>query len=217
MEQIPCKQFYVSLSWLSTVHSQRRRSVQGEFTQMKGIAIRRCLGLSALFALAFGLFVHNAEATTIGVIPAGSSYSDTISSSGPTFTQDYTFSLDSSATHVSILATALGQTSSTLGVDLLKIALYDSAHNLIASASGAPVASFDSLAQSGIGLTAGDYLFTIFGAVTAGKDAFVSISLAANNIAVAPIPAAGLMLLTGLGALGGAAWRRRKNGPVAAA
>jgi hypothetical protein len=122
------------------------------------------------------------------------------------------------ASDLTILATAFGQASPDHGVDLLKIALYDSASNLIASASGTPIAFFDSFQDSGILLGAGAYLFSVFGQVTPGKLAFVSVSLAANH--VTPIPAAGLMMLTGLGALGGLIWRRRsadrRSGALAA-
>jgi hypothetical protein len=175
---------------------------------MKRTTRSTCFGFIAVLALAVGLAAQPAKATSIGVLNTGDSFSDTISSNGPTFTRDYDFTL-ASAAGITILATALGQTSSTTGVDNLEIGLFDSSHNLIASASGSPIAFFDSFAQSGIALGAGAYLFTVFGEVTAGKDAFVSISLAANA-AKTPIPAAGLMLLTGLGALGGIAARRRK-------
>jgi hypothetical protein len=175
---------------------------------MKRTTRSTCFGFIAVLALAVGLAAQPARATSIGVLNTGDSFSDTISSGGPTFTRDYDFTLTSAA-GITILATALGQTSSTTGVDNLEISLFDSSHNLIASDSGSPIAFFDSFAQSGIALGAGAYLFTIFGEVTAGKDAFVSISLAANA-AQTPIPAAGLMLLTGLGALGGIAARRRK-------
>jgi hypothetical protein len=185
---------------------------------MKRLLLSGFLGLVALFTLAIGFAPNPAHATTIGVLPIGGSYSDTISSGGPTFSRDYNFELVGAGTDLTILATAFGQTSPDHGVDLLQIALYDSASNLIASASGTPIAFFDSFAQSGISLGAGAYLFTVFGQVTAGKQAFVLISLAANH--VTPIPAAGLMMLTGLGALGGLAWRRRSgnraNGALAA-
>jgi hypothetical protein len=173
---------------------------------MKCIAISRLLGLVALLTLATGIAAHPAHATSIGLLPVGGSYSDTISSSGPTFSRDYDFQL-AGASDLTILATAFGETSPAQGVDLLKISLYDSASNLIATASGTPIAFFDSFQDSGILLGAGAYLFTVFGKVTPGKLAFVSVSLAANH--VTPIPAAGLMMLTGLGALGGLVWRRR--------
>ena len=177
---------------------------------MKRAALSSCFGFIALLTLAIGVAAHPAQATSIGLLPTGGSYSDTITSNGPTFNGSYDFTLDSSAMGLTVLATAFGQSSPTNGVDLLEIALYDSASNLIASASGSPLAFFDSFSQSGIALGAGAYLFTIFGEVTPGKTAFVSISLAANN-AQTPIPAAGLLLLTGLGALGGLAARRRAS------
>jgi hypothetical protein len=167
-----------------------------------------CFGFLAFLMLALGIAAQPAHATTIGLIPTGDSYSDTITSAGPTFTQDYKFELGSSSTGLSVLATAFGQTSNTIGVDLLKLSLYDSGSNLIAEGSGSPVAFFDSFAQSGVALGAGAYLLTVFGQVTAGKTAFVSLSIAANA-AQTPIPAAGLLLLSGLGALGGIAVRRR--------
>jgi hypothetical protein len=191
----------------------------GREFRMKRIALSRLLGLVALLALAAGLTTHPAQAVTVGVLPVGGSYSNTISSSGPTFTRDYNFELGAGTSNVSVLATGIGQTSGDFGVDLLELSLYDSANNLIASASGSPIVGFDSFAQSGLGLGAGAYLLSVFGQVTAGKNAFVAISLAANQIAATPIPAAGLMLLTGLGALGGLAARRRltaKTGMAAA-
>jgi hypothetical protein len=168
-----------------------------------------CFGFITLLVVGLGLATQPAQAASIGTLGIGDSYSDVIISNGPTFSRDYDFTLNSSVTGITILATAFGQTSSTNGVDNLQIGLFDSSHNLIASAAGSPIAFFDSFAQSGLALGAGAYLFSIFGEVTAGKQAFVSISLAANA-AQTPIPAAGLMLLTGLGALGGIAARRRK-------
>ena len=76
-----------------------------------------------MLTLAIGLAAVPAQAVTIGVLPVGGSYSDTISSGGPTFSRDYNFSLAGGANNVSILATAFGQSSSDFGVDLLKIAL----------------------------------------------------------------------------------------------
>jgi len=177
---------------------------------MKRATVGTCFGFFALLLLGLGI-APSAQATSIGVLATGDSYSDTISSSGPTFNRSYDFEL-AGASDLTILATALGQTSSNHGVDNLTISLYDSASNLIAQASGDPIAFFDSFDQSGIMLGAGAYLFTVFGEVTAGKQAFVSISLAANH--VTPIPAAGLLMLTALGALGGVAARRRKENAV---
>jgi hypothetical protein len=178
---------------------------------MKRTVMKSCLSLVAVLALAIGVSVRPASATNIGTLAVGSSYSDTISSNGPTFNQDYDFHLDGTVTGVTLLATALSQSSGGFGVDSMKISLYDSFSNLIASATGSPLIGFDSFAQSGLALGAGDYLFNVMGDVTAGKKAFVSISLAANNVAATPIPGAGLMLLTGFGALGGLALRRRHH------
>jgi hypothetical protein len=164
-----------------------------------------------VLALTIAVSAIPAHATNIGTLAVGSSYSDTIKSNGPTFTQDYDFHLDGTGAGLTVLATALGQTSSSFGVDLLKISLFDSASNLIATATGAPLVGFDSFAQSALALAPGNYLFTVFGDVTAGKKAFVSISLAANDITHAPIPASGLMMLTGLVGLGGLALRSRRG------
>src|SRR3954463_12638248 len=155
---------------------------------MKRTTYSRLLGLFALLALATGFAAHPAHAVTVGILPVGGSYSDTITSSGPNFTEDYNFELGAGTSNVTILATAIGQTSVDFGVDLLEVSLYDSANNLVAFATGSPIVGFDSFAQSGIGLGAGAYLLTVFGKVTAGKDAFVSISLAANQIWNRPVP-----------------------------
>jgi hypothetical protein len=177
---------------------------------MKRAAFGSWLGFGAVLMMALGIHAAPARATSIGLLPAGASYSDVITSSGPTFSQDYSFTLDGGMHSLTVLATALAQTSSNYGVDLLDIALYDSSSTLIASASGAPVVSLDSFAQSGLALGPGAYVFSVMGQVTAGKDAYVLISLAANDVAQAPIPSAGLMLLTGLGLFGGLGLRRRR-------
>src|SRR3954469_14259045 len=192
------------------------RPLGGDYT-MKHFSINGLLGLAALLALATGLAAHPAQAVTVGVLPVGGAYADTISSAGPTFTEDYNFELGAGTSNLTVLATGIGQTSPDFGVALLELSLYDSAHNLIAFASGSPIVGFDSFAQTGIGLGAGAYLLSVFGKVTAGKDAFVAISLAANQIETVPIPATGLLLLTGLGALGGLAARRRSAAGQAAA
>jgi hypothetical protein len=173
--------------------------------------MKNCLGLFAMLALAAGIAAEPAQATSIGTLTAGSSFSDTIQSSGPTFSRDYSFHLNGTATGLTILATAIAQGKGAFGVDSMKITLMDAANHVIAFATGSPLVGLDSFAQSGVALGAGDYLLEVLGDVTPGKQAFVSVALAANNVAETPIPGAGLMLLTGLGGIGGLAYRRRKS------
>jgi hypothetical protein len=181
---------------------------------LKPIAMKFSLGLAGLMVLAMATLAMPAYATTttdIGTLGVGKSFSDTIQSPGPAIGHDYTFHLDKTVSGVTVLATALGQNGGSFGLDSVTISLFDAAHDLIASATGASLASLDSFLSSGLALKAGDYLFTVLGDVTAGKQGFLSVSLAANNVAATPIPAAGLMLVTGLGALGGVAFRRRRS------
>jgi hypothetical protein len=174
--------------------------------------IRSCLGLAAGLVLALGISVAPAAATNIGTLAVGTPYSDSITSSGATFGNDYNFHLDGTASGVTVLGNGQGQSSGGFNIDSITVELFDSASNLLASATGTTLAAFDSFAQSGTALGAGDYLFKVFGDVHPGKEAFVVVSLAANNVASTPIPAGGLMLLTGLGVLGGVAVRRRSKG-----
>jgi hypothetical protein len=179
---------------------------------LKPIVLRLSLGLAALMVLASATLATPAFATSvnIGTLGVGKSFSDTIQSPGPTIGRDYDFHLDQTVSGVTVLATGLGQSGGGFGLDSVTISLFDAAHDLIATATGATLASFDSFLNSGIALKAGDYLFTVLGDVTPGKQGFISVSLAANNVATTPIPAGGLMLVTGLGALGGLALRRRR-------
>src|SRR5690348_209748 len=121
---------------------------------MMQTVMKSCLGLVVALALATGIFAKAADATSIGTLSAGSSFSDTIQSKGPTIGNDYSFHLDSSATGLTILATAIGQTAGTFGIDDLKIQLFDAANNLIAFATGTTLAGLDSFNQSGVALGA---------------------------------------------------------------
>jgi hypothetical protein len=176
------------------------------FSSLFGLAAAAVLGT----ALAAGIAAPEAEAANIGVLPVGGSYSDTLSSSGADINASYNFELAADASNVSLLASAFSQTTDDIGVDLLTISLFDSSNTLLASASGAPTAFFDSFANSGIALNAGNYLFTLFADVTTGKSAFVGVALAVNPVSSVPIPGAAIMLLTGLAAIGGMALHRRK-------
>lgn len=180
---------------------------------MKSIAMKLSLGLGVLMVLASATLATPAFAATVdvGTLDVGKSFSDTIQSSGPTIGNDYTFHLNQTATGVTVLATALGQDGGGFGIDNVTISLFNAAHDLIATATGTSLASLDSFLSSGLALKAGDYLFTVLGNVTAGRQGFLSVSLAANNVAATPIPAGGLMLLTGLGGLGALGIRRRRS------
>jgi hypothetical protein len=177
-------------------------------------AISSCFGFIALLAIGLAAPMAQAAPIPIGTLNPGDSYSDTISSSSD-FSQDYQFDLVTTA-GLTILASAFGQTSPANGIDNLTINLYDSSSNLLASGSGHRSPSSTPFNQSGVALGAGAYLLTVLGTVTAGHSAFVLVSLAANDVGQVPIPAAGLMLLTGLGALGGLAVRRRAKATAAA-
>ncbi|HVO02760.1 MAG TPA: hypothetical protein VMT54_11195 [Candidatus Cybelea sp.] len=164
-------------------------------------------GLVAIGLTIFAAVPAGAATVNAGNLSPGDSFSDTISSPGPTYAQDYSFHLTGSG-QLTVLATALSQTSDKFGVDSINLKLFDASMNLITSASGTPIAFFDSFHDTGIALSTGNYLLSVFGDVTAGKKAFLSISIAAND--TAPIPASALMMLTALAALGGLVYQRRK-------
>lgn len=176
------------------------------------------LGLAALFTLAMGMVAAPAQAVTVGVLPVGDTYAKSVSADGPNFTRDFHFELGAGANNVTILASALAADGGDFGINNLIIRLFDESTNVkLAEASGAPFAFFDSFASSGLLLGPGAYLFRLIGDVPADKDAFVQVAISANSINQVPIPAAGLLLLTGLGALGGLAARRRSKTNASAA
>jgi hypothetical protein len=164
--------------------------------------------LVGILAIGSAFFAQPAQAVNIGTLTVGSHFSDVITSGGPNFSRDYTFHLNNTLEGLTILATAFGQTHPGFGIDSVGIKLFDSSSTLLASVAGAELASLDSFKISGAGLPGGNYLMSIFGDVTPGKKAFVSVSIAANA-SVIPIPGAIVLALTGLGALGGVALRRR--------
>ncbi|HEY4162312.1 MAG TPA: VPLPA-CTERM sorting domain-containing protein [Dongiaceae bacterium] len=165
--------------------------------------------LIGILAVGSVFAVQPAQAVNIGTLSSGSHFSDVITSNGPTFSQDYNFHLNNTIGGLTILATGFGQTHPGFGISSVTLDLFDATNTLITSATGATLASLDSFNATGLGLQGGDYLLTIFGNVTPTKKAFVSVSIAANASSVVPIPAAILMSLTGLSALGGLALRRR--------
>jgi hypothetical protein len=167
--------------------------------------------LVGILAVGSAFTVQPAQAVSIGTLSAGSHFSDVITSNGPTFSRDYSFHLNNTPDGLTILATGFGQTHPGFGISSVTLDLFDAAHMLITSATGATLASLDSFNATGFGLPGGDYLLSIFGDVIPGRKAFVSVSIAANVSSVVPIPAAILMSLTGLGALGGLALRRHQN------
>jgi MYXO-CTERM domain-containing protein len=175
------------------------------------IMMRIATWLAGIIAIGSAVIAQPAQAVSIGTLSEGSHFSDVITSTGPTYSRDYTFHLNSSVDGMTILATGLGQTSPAFGVTSINLSLFDAASTLISNAVGATAATMDSFHQSGVALVAGDYLLSVFGNVVSGKEAFVSVSIAANSIGNAPLPPAILMGLTGLGALGGLALYRRRH------
>jgi hypothetical protein len=167
--------------------------------------------LVGLLAIGFVFTAPSAKAVSIGTLPIGSHFSDVIQSAGPTYSRDYTFHLNNTTQGMTILATGFGQTHPGFGVNSVNINLFDAASTLLASTTGASLASLDSFVATGAGLPGGDYLLRIFGDVTPGKHAFVSVSIAANSTNVVPIPGAIVMALTGLGVLGGLAVRHHRH------
>lgn len=176
---------------------------------MKRRLLKGCLGLAALVAVAIFSSSGPAHAINIGTLSVGTPFADVIQSPAGGFSKDYNFHLDAN-TEVTLLASAQAQTSDHFGVDALTISLFDSASNLLASASGVPLAAFDSFDQTGVSLVDGDYFVRVVGNSPPGFKAFINVALVANDfIPAAPIPGAVIMLLTALGGLGGIGAVRR--------
>jgi len=171
--------------------------------------MKSCLGLAAAMLLTIGVAASPAHAATknIGTLGDGDSFSEIIKPAGPSFTQDYDFHLDPGV-GFTILASGQAKTGGGFGLDSLTVSIIQGA-TTIASASGVPFAALDTFAQTGHLLGAGDYIFRVMGDVTAGQKAAIQVAIGA--VAQAPIPASGLMLLTGLGLLGGVTLRRRRK------
>jgi hypothetical protein len=169
------------------------------------------LGLAALMAVGIISSSGPAYAINIGTLTVGTPFADVIQSGSGPFSRQYDFHLSSPNTQVTLLASAQAQTSDHFKVDALTISLFDSASNLLATASGVPVADFDSFEETGTSLVSGDYFVRVVGNAPPTFRAFVKVSLAANDFVqgAVPIPGAVLMLLTALGGLGGIGAIRR--------
>jgi hypothetical protein len=172
------------------------------------------IGILAIGSAVFSVQPAQADTVDIGILGQRSHFSDEITSTGPTYSRDYSFFLDSSSFNkgMTILATGFGQTHPAFGITSVTVNLLDAANTLLATATGATLASLDSFTQIGTGLFSDRYLLSIFGDVAPGKDAFVSVSIAVNRASAVPLPGAILLMLTGLGALGGLALRHGRSG-----
>jgi len=159
--------------------------------------------LAAFLAAAIFISSGPAHAVSIGTLVVGTPYADVIQSGSGNFNRQYDFHLNG-GTQLTLLASSQAQTSDHFKVDALTISLFDASNVLLATASGIPLAAFDSFDQTGVSLLSGDYIVRVFGHAPAGFNTFVKVSLAANDfVAQTPIPGAALMLLTALGGLGG--------------
>lgn len=157
-----------------------------------------------LLALAGLLSPGIASAASLGALSFGDIGSDVFVATGPTFARDYSFHLNNN--NVTLTAAGAGQHSGGFNINNITLELYkdikDPAH-LLGSTNGLHSTAFESVADFGHVLGIGDYILSVFGNITAGSKAFIAVA-AAPNIAVnqTPLPAAGIMFLTGLVGLG---------------
>jgi hypothetical protein len=174
---------------------------------MKQRLLKGCLGFAAVVAVAVFGSSGPAHAVNIGTLQVGTPFADVIESAGGSFSRQYDFHLKTD-TDVTLLASAQAQTSAHFDVNALTISLFTASNIPIDSASGVPLAAFDSFEDTGVSLAEGDYFVRVFGSSPPGFEAFVNVALAANDFKT-PIPGAVLMLLTALGGLGGIGAVRR--------
>jgi hypothetical protein len=127
---------------------------------------------------------------------------------------DYTFSIGSVTQVVIQSGGPVSGLSgpNTTGLSALSLQLLDSGNNVIGSASS--VALFG---QRITGLTdllnPGSYTLKIFFTKAVSKQLFdITTTITANVASPTPVPAAGLLLLTAIGGLGGLSfWRKRRS------
>ena len=155
-----------------------------------------------LLALAGLLSPGIASAASLGALSFGDIGADVFVATGPTFSQDYDFHLNNN--NVTLLAAGAGQHSGAFNISNITLELYqdvkDPAH-LLGSVTGLHSIAFDSVADFSKHLGAGDYILSIFGNIAAGTKAFIAVA-ATPNVGSVPIPAAGLLFMTGLVGLG---------------
>ncbi|MES1151473.1 MAG: hypothetical protein ABUL54_06220 [Dongia sp.] len=174
---------------------------------------RILLALAVFVGAAFASGPSWAITIDLNTLPSGVNVTPTqLSGTATTFSQEYKFTLAAAST---LFAIAGGPTGSaplpvgTFGLQAISIELDDSAHSFITASSSASSVSLTQV------LAAGTYFAIISGEKLAGAKSFFEtttfLAIDGSSPVTTPIPAAGLMLLTAVGAMGGLAFRRKRG------
>jgi len=174
---------------------------------MKRILLALAVAAGAVFASA------SSWAATIATVPVvGSPFTDEQTGSAASGDIDYTFTLGAtsqiSVNSSGLLSGKVGTKSS--GISGLSLVLLDSTNTNIGSS--ASINAFGQLI-TGINATlgAGSYTLQIFFNKASGKQLFdITTTVTTNLVTATPVPAAGLLLVTAIGGLGGLAFRRKR-------
>jgi hypothetical protein len=176
---------------------------------------RTLLSLVVAGAALLGASQSWAATVTVGLGPlpgASNPVTDEQKLADASGTIDYTFSL-AQASQIQVLSggpvSGIAAEGST-GISGLSLKLLDNTNTVIATAG-----SVSAFGQLFTGLTsifgAGSYTLEILFTKNAAKTLADITTTVTTNLASTPIPASGLLLLTALGGLGFAGYRRRQN------